>query len=389
MTKPTKALTAKRMAGLTPGRYRDREARGLYLQVGPTGTQSWLLRYELNGRERWHGLGSANDFSLREARERARKARQLLADGIDPVEAKRAAKTALALEAAKQQEAVTFAMATERYLAKQSPEWRNARTAPLFLSRMKRYAFPILGKLPVEEIDKKLLMTVLEPLWATKPNSGSRLRAGIENVLNWCIARDLRPGPNPAEWSGNLAELLPKPGRVKPKVPFKAIDYREVPAFMLELRERDGVAAAALQFTILTAVRSAEARAARWDEIDLEAKLWSIPAERMKAARPHEVPLSDAAIELLRSLPTEEGNPYVFISAKPGSHLQHTAMMLLLGRMKRNDITVHGMRSAFRTWAAERTAFPDYLAELCLAHTVGSEVERAYKRTSMLQKESS
>jgi integrase len=325
---------------------------------------------------------------VKEARERARKARLQILDGIDPIDTRRAEKAARALAAAKRQEAVTFIAATKGYLAKQSPEWRNPKSAQMFSSRMERFAWPVLGKVPVEQIDKTLVMKVLKPLWETRPESASRLRHGIEAVLTWAIAHDLRPGPNPAAWVGNLDQLLPNPGKVRPSVPHAAMDYREVPAFMRELRERGGITAAALEFTILTAARTSETLLATWDEFDLEAGLWTIPAPRMKSHREHVVPLSDAAIALLRSLPRERGNEFVFIGTRSNAagHLAKNSMPLLLDRMKCHGITVHGFRSSFRTWAAEQTAYPDHIAELALAHAISSGVEKAYKRTTRLAK---
>ncbi len=389
MSKAGKQLTVKRTAKLTePGRYRDPETRGLYLQVAPGGTQSWLLRYELNGRERFHGLGSADDFSLKEARERARKARQLLSDGVDPVEHKRAEKAAAALVAAKRREAVTFAQAVTRYLEKKSPEWRSAKSVQMFRSRMTRFAFPVIGRLPVEEVDKRLVMRVLEPLWRSKPESASRLRHGIEAVLNWAAAHDLRPaGFNPAAWKGSLAELLPAPGKVRAAKPHAAMDYREVPSFVAELRQRGGITASALELTILTAARTGETLSATWDEFDLDAGLWTVPAARMKSNREHVVPLSKEAIKLLKALPVEDGNEFVFIGTRANakSSLAKNSMLLLLDRMGRRGVTAHGFRSAFRTWAAERSALPDHIAELCLAHSIGGEVERTYKRTTLIE----
>jgi integrase len=384
----TKALTTKRIAKLLkqPGRWKHHDGHGLFL-VGQDGRASWFLRYQTNYRERWHGLGPLHTVTLKEARERARKARLMLLDGQDPIDTRRAEKAARALEAAKRQEAMTFTAATKGYLAKQSPEWRNSKTAPMFISRMKRFAFPVLGNVPVEQVDKMLVLKTLKPLWETKPASASRLRHGIERVLTWAIAHDLRAGPNPAAWVGNLDQLLPNPGKMRPSEPHAAMDYHEVPGFMRELRERrQGIVARALEFTILTAARTSETLLATWDEIDLDAKLWSIPASRMKSHRPHEVPLSDAAVALLRALPREKGNDFVFIGTRDNaaSHLAKNGMALLLQRMKRHGVTTHGFRSAFRTWCAERTNFPDHIAELALAHAVDSGTVKAYKRTTLL-----
>jgi integrase len=387
VTRKSKRLTVKRIERLRSVRGRHPDGNGLYLQVTDALVPSWLLRYQVSHRERWLGIGPLRLVGLAEARERARRAQLLILDGHDPINARRAERAARAVELAKQQEAVTFEAAARGYLAKHSPEWRGRRTAPSFVSRMKRYAWPTLGKLPVEAIDEKLVLKVIEPIWTTKTPTASRVREDIESVLDWAIARDLRPGPNPAVWRGNLAELLPDPSKVKQTTSHPAMPYKEVPAFVAELRERGGVAANALLLTIICATRTSETLKATWAEVDFERRVWTIPAHRMKSHREHTVPLSDAACELLRSLPVEEGNPHLFIGsrANAGDALASSAMLLLLKRMKRIDVTPHGFRSSFRTWAAERSAFPDHIAELCLAHTVGSAVERTYKRTDLLE----
>lgn len=386
------ALNAKRIATLNePGRYRDPETRGLYLQVGRTGTKSWLLRYELNGRERFHGLGSLDDFSLKEARERARAARQKIADGIDPIEAKRAERAARSAEAAK---TVTFQEAARQYYAQNEPRWRNRKAAAQFLSTMEAYVFPVFGKVSVAEVDTMLVLKALDrehykhpgkSIWMAIPETANRVRGRIENVLNWATTRGYREGENPARWRGHLKNALPERGQIKRVEHHPAMPYSELPTFMASLADREGVAARALEFTILTAARTGEVIGATWDEIDLEGKVWTVPAGRMKASKEHRVPLSDRACEILGSLPREKNNPFVFIGAR-ASGLSNMAMASVLKRMDRNDVTVHGFRSTFRDWAAERTGYQNHIVEMALAHTIGSAVERAYRRGDMFAK---
>lgn len=386
------ALNAKRIATLNePGRYRDPETRGLYLQVGRTGTKSWLLRYELNGRERFHGLGALDDFSLKEARERARAARQKIADGIDPIDVKRAERAARAAEAAK---TVTFEEAARKYYEQNEPRWRNRKAAAQFLSTLEEYVFPVFKDVSVADVDTGLVLKALEgehskypgkTLWTAIPETANRVRGRIENVLNWATTRGYREGENPARWRGHLQNALPARGQIQRVEHHPAMPYMELPAFMAELAKREGVAAKALEFTILTGARTGEVTGATWDEIDLDAKVWTVPAGRMKAQKEHRVPLSDRACKILGSLPGEKDNPFVFIGAR-ASGLSNMAMAAVLKRMERNDITVHGFRSTFRDWAAELTGYQNHVVEMALAHTIGNAVERAYRRGDMMEK---
>jgi integrase len=375
------ALNAREVATLKePGRYGD--GQGLYLQITKGGVQSWLLRYERNGRERWMGLGPLHTIGLQGARERARKARQQLLDGRDPLETRRAERARVALEQAK---AVTFEEATTAYFNTHQAKWRNAKHRAQFLSTMREYAFPKLGKLAVADIDLGSVLAVLEPIWPTKTETASRVRGRIEAVLDWATVRNLRTGDNPARWRGHLEHVLPARARLAKPKHHAALAYSEVPAFMAALKQRDGVAARALEFTILTAARTGEVIGARWDEFDVGAKTWTVPAGRMKAAREHRVPLSDRAIEILTTIPTEKGNPFVFIGPRARG-LSNMAMSAVLRRMDRAEITVHGFRSTFRDWAAETTAFPNHVVEMALAHVVGNKVEAAYRRGDLFDK---
>jgi integrase len=375
------ALNARQVATLkAPGRYGD--GQGLCLQITKRGVKSWLLRYERNGRERWMGLGPFHTVSLQEARERARKARQQLLDGRDPLETRRAELARVALEQAK---TVTFEEATTAYFNAHQAKWRNAKHRAQFLSTMREYAFPKLRKLAVADVDLGSVLGVLEPIWGTKTETASRVRGRIEAVLDWATVRNLRAGDNPARWRGHLEHVLPARARLAKPKHHAALAYSELPAFMAALKQRDGVAARALEFAILTAARTGEVIGARWDEFDVGAKTWTVPAGRMKAAREHRVPLSDRAIEILTTIPTEKGNPFVFIGPRAGG-LSNMAMSAVLRRMDRAEITVHGFRSTFRDWAAETTAFPNHVVEMALAHTVSNKVEAAYRRGDLFEK---
>jgi integrase len=375
-------LTAKKVERLkTPGRYPD--GHNLYLQVGDTGGKSWLFRFERDGRERWHGLGAAYTFSLKEARARARAARQLLADGIDPIDHRKAEKAKLAAAKAK---LLIFREATERYFDQHEGKWKNAKHRAQFISTLKTYAYPVLGNMSVAEIDTPAVLRAIEPHWLTKTETMNRTRGRIESVLDWATVRGYRMGDNPARWKGHLAEVLPARGQVAKVNHHAALAYAAMPTFMAELRKREGVAARALEFTILNISRTAETLGAQWSEIDLDAKLWTVPAGRMKGGREHRVALSERAIALLRALPTEDGNPHVFLGPRGGTGLSSMAMAHVLKRMRHNDITVHGFRSSFRDWAAEQTAFPNHVVEMALAHVIENKSEAAYRRGDLLKK---
>jgi integrase len=375
------ALNARQVDALkAAGRYGD--GHGLYLQITPSGAKSWLLRYERNGRERWMGLGPLHTVSLKEAREGARRARQQLLDGTDPIEARRSERAKAALEASK---AVTFEEAATTYFDAHQAKWRNAKHRNQFISTLKEYVFPKLGKLAVADIDIGSVLSVLEPIWPTKTETASRVRSRIEAVLDWAAVRKLRTGDNPARWKGNLQHVLPARSRLAKPQHHAALPYAEIPHFMASLRKREGVAARALELTILPAARTGEVVGARWDEIDLTARTWTVPGNRMKAGREHRVPLSDEAVDILKALPREKSNPYVFIGPRAGG-LSNMAMAAVLRRMDYVDITVHGFRSTFRDWTAESTAFPNHVVEMALAHTVGNKVEAAYRRGDLFEK---
>ena len=359
---------------------------GLYLRVtrGADGSlnRAWLYRFASNGRERWMGLGAYPDVTLKEARERADDARRLRRRGIDPINDRREAKVAEAIATAKQTKFVT---AAHGYIRSHGPGWRNAKHAGQWTSTLATYAFPIFGHLPVRSIDTELVLKALEPIWIEKPETASRVRGRIEAVLDWATARKMRDGENPARWRGHLDKLLPNRSKVRKVEHHAALPFDALPEFIARLMTQEGIAARALAFTILTGARTGEAIGAKWEEVDLAAKVWTIPASRMKAGKAHRVPLAPAAVEILEQAAERRENDYVFPGAR-GAGLSNMSFLMLLRRMGRSDLTAHGFRSSFRDWAAERTSFPREVAEQALAHTLPDKVEAAYRRSDLFDK---
>jgi integrase len=376
------ALTARQVETMrTPGLFGD--GGGLYLRVAPTGGKFWVYRYMLNGRRRDMGLGSVELFSLAEARKRAMDARRLCADGVDPIEARDTMRSAKAAATAK---TLSFQGCSERYIEAHRAGWSNPKHLQQWQNTLADYVYPVFGALPVDTVDVGLVMQVLEPMWAEKAETASRLRGRIESILDWATARGYRQGENPARWRGHLENLLPKRSRVKRIKHHAALPYAELGSFMADLRQHDGVAARALEFTILTAARSGEVIGARWEEINIAARLWIIPATRMKAGKEHRVPLSDAALAVLVAMAAIRSSEYVFPGRVPGQPIGETGLRFQLGRMKRNDLTTHGFRSTFSDWCAEQTNFPSEVREMALAHAVGDKVEAAYRRGDLFEK---
>lgn len=382
----SKPLSAKKVAKLKgAGRYHDALIRGLYLQITESGARSWLLRYEIGGRERMMGLGSAADFTLKEARERARAARQLIADGIDPLLTKR---KRLADAKAAAAAALTFREAAQLYFNQHQTKWSSAKHRDTFMASLTTHAFPQIGHLDVAAITLADVLRCIEPHWTSKAVTMDRVRNRIENVIDWAVVRGHRPaGTNPARWRGHLDNALPAPREVAPIEHHAALDYREVPAFLQSLPQRDDtIAAAALTFLILNASRANEVMGACWPEINFDDATWTVPASRMKTRIEHRVPLSAAAVELLRSLPREAGNDYCFIGATRGHALNYVRLKRLVKRSQPNNFVIHGFRSAFRVWSAEKTNYPREVCERALAHKVGSKTEQAYDRGDLFDK---
>jgi integrase len=387
------AFTVKGVARLSaPGRYRDApDHPGLHLQITPPGVKSWILRYQRNGRERWHGLGPFHTVGLAQARERARAARLLLLDGIDPIDHRRQTHEASALEAAKHK---TFGEVAQAYLAAHDKDWKNPKHVKQWQASFTQHCKPI-AHLPIAAIDTAHILEVLAPIWHRTPETASRIRARIERVIAYAIAAKYRERAdgNPAQWDGHLKELLgSKSGAQRAKRErsgtdghHSALPYAELPDFMRELRDRSSIAARALEFAILSAARTAEITGAQWTEIDLDARTWTVPAERMKAGKRHVVPLSERALTILQTLPREHGNTHVFIGGRARAPLSNKMMLELLKGL-RPATTVHGCRSSFKDWCSERTNFPREVSEMALAHAVGDKVEAAYRRGDLFEK---
>jgi integrase len=398
------ALTVKRVMRLM----RKGEPRGRYLDGGPNGIKglylatesrtnaSWTLRYQLDGKAHWLGLGSARTFSLEQARHRAKEARQRLADGVDPIQAKRADRAAkLAASAAVR----TFKECAADFIEGRRHEWRSAAHEIQWSQSLRQYVYPLIGSFDVAKVDRPSVLRVLEQhvgalrgrpagkFWLVRTTTADRVRNRIELVLNFATARGYRPagGENPAQWSV-LSHVLPRPGKTAPKQHHAAVPFAEVPALIAQLRQHEGVSVRALQFLILTACRTGEVLGATWDEVgNLADKIWTIPAARMKRGRKeHRVPLSAAAIDLLQSAYREDGNPYLWIGIGK-QRLSAEAMGRALARI-RPGVTVHGFRSSFSDWAHERTAHANHTIEISLSHAVGNAVELAYRRGDMFDK---
>jgi integrase len=354
---------------------------GLFLAITATGSKSWVFRFRVGGRLREMGLGPLHTVSLAEAREKALTCRKLRLDAKDPIETRRNERIAARLEAAR---GMTFGECAQAYVAAHKSAWHNAKHAKDVPASLAAYATPVLGGLPVQAIDTALVVRVLEPIWQTRTETASRVRARIEAILDWARVRGYRDGENPARWRGHLENLLPKKSKVRRVAHHIALPYAEIGEFMSELRQQQGTAARALEFTVLSAARSGEVIGSRWSEFDLEARLWVISGERMKAGKEHRVPLSDAAVAILRQMAAVRQGEFVFSGLRAGKPIGHSGMIKTLRRMGRDSLTAHGFRSSFRTWAAEQTRYPREVIELSLAHAIGSAVEAAYHRSDLI-----
>jgi len=359
-------LSARFVSTVTdPGYHAD--GGGLYLQVTGTGAKSWIFRYKRERRSREMGLGSLSIISLQDARGKAADARRLLVEGKDPIAERDSARRGVV--------AMTWGEARRTYVAQMKAGWKNGAHAGQWEQSLADYGPD--DALPVRAIDTPIVLRCLQPIWETKTETATRVRGRIERILDWARVHGLRDGENPARWRGHLSELLPPPSKVRKVRHHPAMPYAELPAFMAELATREGVSRLALRFSILTASRPNEVCGARWAEFDLEAAIWTVPAERMKAGKEHRVPLSAAALALVRSLPR----------AVPPFPISDAAMLQLLQRhMKRAPYTVHGFRSSFRDWAAEETRHERDVVEMALAHVIENDTEAAYRRGELLKK---
>ena len=384
MPKKVKEKSAVEVRRITrPGRHAVGGVNGLLLNVKESGTKSWVLRVMVGGVRRYIGLGPFPDVTLSQAREKARLKKDLIEQGIDPVQDRADRRNALVEAQARH---VTFADIVNICHEKKQAEFRNAKHSHDWVSSVKNYATPVIGKVPVKDIALHHILKVLEPIWTVKTETATRVRQRLEYILNWATVSGYRSGDNPARWKGHLDAVLPAPTKIKKVTHFKALPWQEVGQFMQELRKRKGMSARCLEFVILTACRSGEARQAVWDEFDLENAIWTIPSSRTKTNKEHRVPLSDAALSILKEAPRFEGSEYVFTSTK-GGPLSDMSLSMLCRKMK-VDVVPHGFRSSFRDWAAESTNYPREVVEMALGHAIESKVEAAYRRGDLLQKRS-
>jgi integrase len=376
---PSRVRTVKRK-----GMYND--GLGLYLRVtegrhGPT--KSWLFRYGTDGRERYCGLGALHTIGLAEARQKAKECRQIILDGGDPIAARKARRSEQRLAAAK---ALTFEECARAYVHDHAPTWRGTKSGAQWQQSLSDYVFPIIGKLLVRDIDTAAVLRVLEPIWKTKPETASRVRGRIQAILAWAAVRGYRASENPARWDDHLKQALPSRSKLAPVNHLPALPYSEITSFLTELARDTSIAARALEFGILCAVRTKEILGAQWNEINLDECVWTIPAERTKANREHRVPLSGRAIKILVEMQRLRGGAFVFPG---GQSLQRSigpnALREVIGRLS-YKVTVHGFRATFRTWLAEKTSFQREVGEAALGHAIGDQVEASYQRGDLFEK---
>ncbi|WP_430429200.1 tyrosine-type recombinase/integrase [Parasphingorhabdus sp.] len=399
--KLSNALKPLQVKSLPPGRHTD--GGGLQLLVKKSGARSWVFRFMLDGKSRDIGLGAAigpDTISLAQARDKAIDLRRLVQSGVDPLQERARIDSESEAEAqATHIAGITFKASAEAYIAAHSDSWKNAKHRAQWPSSLENYVYPVIGDLPVADISTEHVMAAIEPIWKTKPETASRVRGRIETVLDAAKARGYRQGENPARWRGHIALMLPARTRLS-RGKHPALPYDEVNSFITDLQSRDAMAALALEFTILTAVRSGETIGATWDEVDLSKATWTIPAERMKAGNEHRVPLSNRALAILETTKALGGD-FLFAGAK-GGKLSNMAMAMMIRRMheaknnaghkgyidpKQNRIaTCHGFRSSFRDWAAESTGYSHEVCEMALAHVIANQAEAAYRRGDLFDK---
>jgi len=364
-----------------PGLHPVGGVAGLRLQVSPSGARSWILRVTIGGKVSDKGLGGYPDVTLAGARDAARAVRAKIAEGINPIDEARAARSSLQAAVAA---AWTFDQCAEACIADKTPGWKNDKHAAQWTATLNTYASPVMGRLLARDVGLPHVLEVLRPIWTTKTETATRVRARIEAVLDWATSHGYRDGLNPARWKGHLDTILAPASKVTKVEHHAALPVRAMGAFMRDLRAAEGMGARALEFAILTAVRSGEVRGAAWSEIDEEAKVWTIPGERMKMGREHRVPLSDAVLRLLTALPRTKGVDLVFRAPK-GGQLSDMTLSAVVRRMGVPAVP-HGFRSTFRDWASEHTNYPRDVAEMALAHAIGDKVEAAYRRGDLFAK---
>ena len=373
-------LTPIKVKNAQPGKYED--GGGLRLVVSPRSAKKWIFRFTIDGKRREMGLGSFPDVSLGEAREKASRGRQMVSEGIDPILNRQSSSAGIP----------TFTTCAASYILAHRSSWKNAKHARQWVSTLKTYARPVFGDKEVDKITTEDVLSALKPIWKIKTETAKRVQGRIENILDFAAAHNYRDPLNPARWRGHLDKLLPRPSRVKKVTHHPAMPYTQVPDFMMELSQSDSFSAMALTFLILTATRTNEVLQARWREIDLEAREWTIPASRMKSGQQHRVPLSKQAVAVLKSVPRIVGNPYIFPGSRDRKPLSNMALLKQMRDMgygancKRGPYVPHGFRSSFRDWTGEVSTFPRDVAEMALAHVIENKVEAAYRRGDLFKK---
>lgn len=373
-----KRLTALEVAAITaPGTHWVDD--NLYLQI--KGGRSWLHRYMFKGKPRDSGLGSADTMTLAQARAARDDEQAMIRKGVDPVAARRAEREQGLADRVR---AITFGDCAAGYIRAHEASWKSAVHRQQWRNTLETYVHPIIGRLPVRDIDTALAMRVLEPVWSRIPESASRIRGRCECIIDWAKAREYRSGENPFRWRGHLDKLLPTKTKVRKVEHHAAMSYSDVPDFMERLRERQAIAARALEVLIHVAGRTGEVLGVRWEEINFTTKVWTVPPSRMKSGKEHRVPLSSAAMAVIERMAAIRSSDFIF----PGLRgpLSNMALLTLLGRMGYDDLTAHGFRSSFRDWAAELTSYPSEVVEMALAHVVGNKVEAAYRRGDLFEK---
>ena len=362
---------------------------GLLLQVTPTGAKSWIYRTRIGTKRRSIGLGGFPDVTLAQARDKARETRDKIADGIDPVEERQTKRRDLL---AAKLSTMTFADAMADYIKMKSTEFRNPRQEQQWTNSLTTYALPHIGKVPVRDIELPHIKAVLDPIWQTKTETANRVRARMENILGWSAVHGYRSNENPAKWQGYLDEVYPSPEKIKKKGHHAALSVDALPGFMTDLQKRTGTASRAMEFLILTASRTNEVIGDKrigkpgitWQEIDLQAKVWTVPADRMKSGKAHKVPLTDAAMDLVNSM--ERGAPDALLFAGPKGDIPSNNFLSALLKRMDQPVTAHGFRSTFKDWARERTAYADEVSEHALAHVNSDATRAAYARSELLDK---
>ncbi len=381
MVQRSRKITALEVGKLSkPGKHPIGD--NLYLQISNQGTKSWLFRFRMNDKTTWMGLGSVKIVSLADARAKALQHLQTISEGINPLVAKQTAQQNQILQESKR---MTFDECANLYIESHSKSWKNEKHQAQWRSTLETYASPAIGKLPIESITTGLVLRVLEPIWYSKSETASRVRGRVERILSWATVRGLRSGENPARWRGHLDEMLPKRTEVQKVTHFKALPYPHIYEFMKSLQAKQGVSIRALEFAILTCTRTNETLGAKWSEINLEEKYWMIPVERMKAKRAHKVPLCDRACEIIREMNEFSQSDFVFPGDRVGKPLSNMALLEIVRGMN-FDITVHGFRSTFQDWAAEKTTYSQEVIDMALAHIVKGKTERAYRRGDLFEK---